>query len=196
MSIEKFLLMNISPKQIVLKNTFWLSLSQIFTRLFKFILVIFAARILGPTGWGSFQYVLSVASMFFILSDWGIGNLVIRDYQQKEDFKERIHSGSLIRESLAFLSLLIALIASLIFENPSFRRAFVILSFFLFLSNLRDYIISFFQAVQKMEKQFFIVFIESFLTLILGIIFILKFKDIISFALAYFLGMFLSLLYA
>jgi O-antigen/teichoic acid export membrane protein len=194
--IKEVLLINKSPKQIVLKNTFWLSLSQIFTRLFKFILVIFAARLLGPTGWGSFQYVLSVASMFFILSDWGIGNLVIRDYQQKEDFKERIHTGSLIREFLAFLSLLIALIASLIFENPSFRRAFIILSFFLFLSNLRDYIISFFQAVQKMEKQFLIVFIESFLTLILGIIFILKFKDIISFALAYFLGMFLSLLYA
>jgi O-antigen/teichoic acid export membrane protein len=134
--------------------------------------------------------------MFFILSDWGIGNLVIRDYQQKEDFKERIHTGSLIREFLAFLSLLIALIASLIFESPDFRKVFIILSFFLFLSNLRDYIISFFQAVQKMEKQFLIVFIESSLTLILGIIFILKFKDILSFALAYFLGMFLSLLYA
>jgi O-antigen/teichoic acid export membrane protein len=196
MCIEKFLLMNISPKQIVLKNTFWLSLSQIFARLFKFILVIFAARILGPTGWGSFQYVLSVASTFFILSDWGIGNLLIRDYQQKEDFKEMVHTGSLIRESLAFLSLLIALISSLFFENPDFRKVFIILSFFLFLSNLRDYIINFFQAVQKMERQFFIVFIESSLTLILGIIFILKFKDILSFALAYFLGMFLSFLYA
>jgi O-antigen/teichoic acid export membrane protein len=124
MHIEKFLLTNISPKQIVIKNTFWLSLGQFFTRLFKFLLVVFAARILGPEGWGSFQYVLSIASMFFIFSDWGVGNLLIRDYQQKKDFKERIRTGSLIRESLAFLSLIIALIASLIFENPNFRNNF------------------------------------------------------------------------
>jgi O-antigen/teichoic acid export membrane protein len=143
MDIEKFLLTNISPKQIVIKNTFWLSLGQFFTRLFKFLLVIFAARILGPEGWGSFQYVLSITSIFFIFSDWGIGNLLVRDYQQKEDFEERIRTGSLIRISLAFLSLIIALIASLIFENPNFKITFIILSFFLFFDNLRNYISSF-----------------------------------------------------
>jgi O-antigen/teichoic acid export membrane protein len=147
MDIEKFLLTNTSPKQIVLKNTFWLSLGQILYRLFKLLLIVFAARILGPEGWGSFQYVLSIASMFFIFSDWGIGNLLVRDYQQKEDFEERIRTGTLIREVLAFLSLVIALIFSLIFENVDFRKTFIILSFLLFFSNIRDYINSFFQAI-------------------------------------------------
>jgi O-antigen/teichoic acid export membrane protein len=196
MHIEKFLLTNISPKQIVIKNTFWLSLGQFFTRLFKFLLVVFAARILGPEGWGSFQYVLSIASMFFIFSDWGVGNLLIRDYQQKKDFKERIRTGSLIRELLAFLSLTIALIASLIFENPNFRKTFIILSFFLFLNNLRDYITSFFQAIQKMEKQFIVNFVESLLTLIFGIIFLLTLRNFVSFAFAYFFGIFFSFILA
>jgi len=196
MDIEKFLLTNISPKQIVIKNTFWLSLGQFFTRLFKFLLVIFAARILGPEGWGSFQYVLSIASMFFIFSDWGIGNLLVRDYQQKEDFKERIRTGSLIRESLAFLSLIIALIASLIFENPNFKITFIILSFFLFFDSLRNYISSFFQAIQKMEKQFIVNFVESLLTLIFGIIFLLTLKNFVSFAFAYFFGIFFSFILA
>jgi O-antigen/teichoic acid export membrane protein len=196
MDIEKFLLTNISPKQIVIKNTFWLSLGQFFTRLFKFLLVIFAARILGPEGWGSFQYVLSIASMFFIFSDWGIGNLLVRDYQQKEDFKERIRTGSLIRISLAFLSLIIALIASLIFENPNFKITFIILSFFLFFDNLRNYISSFFQAIQKMEKQFIVNFVESLLTLIFGIIFLLNLKIFVSFAFAYFFGIFFSFILA
>jgi O-antigen/teichoic acid export membrane protein len=193
---KEFLFKNVSPKQIVLKNTFWLSLGQFFTRLFKFLLVVFAARILGPEGWGSFQYVLSIASMFFIVSDWGVGYLLIRDYQQKEDFKERIHAGSLIREGLAFLSLIIALIASLIFENPNFRKTFIILSFFLFLNNLRDYISSFFQAIQKMEKQFIITFVESLLTLIFGVIFLLTLRNFVSFAFAYFFGVFFSLILA
>jgi O-antigen/teichoic acid export membrane protein len=196
MDIEKFLLTNISPKQIVIKNTFWLSLGQFFTRLFKFLLVVFAARILGPEGWGSFQYVLSIAAIFFIFSDWGIGNLLVRDYQQKEDFKERIRTGSLIRISLAFLSLIIALIASLIFENPNFKITFIILSFFLFFDNLRNYISSFFQAIQKMEKQFIVNFVESLLTLIFGIIFLLTLKNFISFAFAYFFGIFFSFILA
>jgi O-antigen/teichoic acid export membrane protein len=194
--LKQFLFSNISSKQIVFKNTFWLSLGQFFTRLSKFLLVVFAARILGPEGWGSFQYVLSIASMFFIVSDWGVGYLLIRDYQQKEDFKERIHTGSLIRESLAFLSLIIALIASLIFENPNFRKTFIILSFFLFFNNLRDYITSFFQAIQKMEKQFIVTFIESLLTLIFGIIFLLTLKNFVSFAFAYFFGIFFSFILA
>jgi O-antigen/teichoic acid export membrane protein len=193
--IKEVLLKNKSPKQVVLKNTFWLSLGQFFIRLFKFLLVVFSARILGPEGWGSFQYVLSIASMFFIVSDWGISNLLIRDYQQKEDFKERIHTGSLIREILVFLSLIIALIASLIFENQNFRKTFIILAFFLFLSNLRDYITSFFQAIQKMEKQFVVNFIESLLTLIFGIIFLLTLKNMASLSLTYFLGMFFSLIF-
>jgi O-antigen/teichoic acid export membrane protein len=196
MDIEKFLLTNISPKQIVIKNTFWLSLGQILYRLFKLLLIVFAARILGPEGWGSFQYVLSIASMFFIFSDWGIGNLLVRDYQQKEDFEERIRTGTLIREVLAFLSLVIALIFSLIFENVDFRKTFIILSFLLFFSNIRDYINSFFQAVQKMEKQFIVVFTESFLTLIFGIIFLLISKNIVYLSLAYFLGIFFSFISA
>jgi O-antigen/teichoic acid export membrane protein len=193
--IKEVLLKNKSPKQVVLKNTFWLSLGQFFIRLFKFLLVVFSARILGPEGWGSFQYVLSIASIFFIFSDWGISNLLIRDYQQKGDFKERIHTGSLIREILVFLSLIIALMASLIFENQNFRKTFIILAFFLFLSNLRDYITSFFQAIQKMEKQFVVNFIESLLTLIFGIIFLLTLKNMASLSLTYFLGMFFSLIF-
>lgn len=194
--IKEFLLKNKSPKQVVLKNTFWLSLGQILSRLFKFLLVIFAARILGPEGWGSFQYILSIASFFFIFSDLGINYLTVRDYQQKEDFKERIHTGSLIREGLAFLSLIVALIASLIFENPNFKMTFIILSLFLFFNNLRDYITSFFQAIQKMEKQFIVNFFESLLTLIFGIIFLLTLKNFVSFAFAYFFGIIFSFILA
>jgi len=194
--IKEFLLKNKSPKQIVLKNTFWLSLGQILSRLFKFLLVVFAARILGPEGWGSFQYILSIASFFFIFSDLGINYLTVRDYQQKEDFKERIHTGSLIREGLAFLSLIVGLIASLIFENPNFKMTFIILSFFLFFNNLRDYITSFFQAIQKMEKQFIVNFVESLLTLIFGIIFLLTLRNFVSFAFAYFFGIIFSFILA
>jgi O-antigen/teichoic acid export membrane protein len=70
------------------------------------------------------------------------------------------------------------------------------LSFFLFLNNLRDYITSFFQAIQKMEKQFIVNFVESLLTLIFGIIFLLTLRNFVSFAFAYFFGIFFSFILA
>ncbi|GIW67118.1 MAG: succinoglycan biosynthesis transporter [Candidatus Parcubacteria bacterium] len=193
--IFNFLLKNISPKQIVLKNTFWLTLGQIFIRLFKFLLVIFAARILGPEGWGSFQYLLSIASMFFIFADFGVGYLIIRDYQQKKDFDRYVNVGSFLIEFLTILSLLVALIFSLIFESLFFKKAFIILIIFLFLKSIRDYILNFFKAIQKMEFEFLSVFVESLLILIFGIIFLLTFKDIISFSLAYLFGILFSLIF-
>lgn len=191
----EFLFQNISPKQIVFKNTFWLILGQITVRFFKFLLFIFSARILGPEGWGSFQYILSIVSFFFIFSDLGISYLVVRDYnQKKEEFENLINSGSFIREFLAFFSLILALISSFIFENTIFKNTFIILSLFVFLSNLRDYITSFFKAFQKMEKEFILNFMESFLTFILGVIFLFSFKNIISLSLSYFLGILFSFL--
>jgi O-antigen/teichoic acid export membrane protein len=74
--------------------------------------------------------------------------------------------------------------------------SFIILSFFLFFNNLRDYITSFFQAIQKMEKQFIVTFIESLLTLVFGIIFLLTLKNFVSFAFAYFFGILFSFILA
>jgi O-antigen/teichoic acid export membrane protein len=80
----------------------------------------------------------------------------------------------------------------LTFENPNFRKTFIILALFLFLSDLRNYITNFFQAIQKMEKQFIVNFVESLLTLIFGIIFLLTLRNFVSFAFAYFFGVFFS----
>ena len=71
-SFKNFLLTNFSPKQIFLKNTFWLFLAQIISRILKFVLIVIAARILGPQEYGSFNYVLSIVGFFFIFADFGI----------------------------------------------------------------------------------------------------------------------------
>lgn len=191
--IFQFLFENLYPRQIVLKNTFWLVLGQIFIRFFKLLLVIFSARILGPEGWGSFQYVLSIASTFFIFSDFGISYLIIRDYQQKKDFEKYVNVGSLLSEFLLIIALLFALISSFVFENFTFKKVFIILVLFLFLRGLRDFLLTFFKAIQKMENEFIINLTESLLTLILGVLFLITLKDIISLSLAYLFGLLISL---
>lgn len=189
----EFLFQNISPRQTVIKNTFWLAFGQIITRLFKLFLVVVVARILGPAEWGTFQYLLSLVSFFFIFSDLGISYLIIRDYnQKKEEFEKFVNTASLIREILALLSLILSLLFSFVFKSELFRNIFIILSLFLFLGNLKDYINAFFKAFQKMEKEFILNFVESLFTLILGVFLVLNFKNSVSISLAYLFGAFVS----
>ncbi len=189
----EFLFQNISPRQTVIKNTFWLTLGQIMARLLKLLLAVVVARILGPTEWGTFQYLFSLVSFFFIFSDLGISSLIIRDYnQKKEEFEKFVNTASLIREILALFSLILSLLFSFVFKNELFRNIFIILSLFLFLGNLGDYISAFFRAFEKMEKEFILKFVESLFTLILGVFLVLNFKNSISISLAYLCGAFIS----
>jgi len=90
MDLENLLFTNISPKQTFLKNSFWLLLAQIISRLFKLILVLVSARLLGPTGFGTFSYILSIVTFFFMFADWGVNTLLVRDFQQKEEKEQYV----------------------------------------------------------------------------------------------------------
>ncbi|MEK7574274.1 MAG: oligosaccharide flippase family protein, partial [Patescibacteria group bacterium] len=62
--LKNFLFQNLTPRQTVAKNIFWLSLSQIGSRFFRAIIIIYAARVLGAAEYGIFAYVLAFAGFF------------------------------------------------------------------------------------------------------------------------------------
>src|SRR3990170_334910 len=70
--IKKFLLNNESTAQTIVKNTFWLSLSESVGRALRIAIIIYAARVLGAAGWGTFSYMASLAAVFTIFADIGI----------------------------------------------------------------------------------------------------------------------------
>src|SRR3989344_2935660 len=77
--ITRFLFENQTTKQTVVKNTFWLFFGQILGRLFRAALVIAAARILGPTSWGAFSYVVGLIAFLQIFADLGLNAIVTRE---------------------------------------------------------------------------------------------------------------------
>ncbi|HON22101.1 MAG TPA: oligosaccharide flippase family protein, partial [Candidatus Paceibacterota bacterium] len=121
MDLGNLLFTNISPKQTFLKNSFWLFLSQGLSRLFKLILIIVSARILNPTGFGTFNYLLSIGAFFFIAADWGIGSLIIREYQQLEEKEKYVRVSFLFRLIATALCLIAAFAGLFVFQNPEFR---------------------------------------------------------------------------
>ncbi|MDD3614148.1 MAG: oligosaccharide flippase family protein, partial [Candidatus Pacebacteria bacterium] len=196
MDLGNLLFTNISPKQTFLKNSFWLFLSQGLSRLFKFILVIVSARVLGPSGFGTFNYILSIATFFFIAADWGIGSLIIREYQQLEEKEKYVRVSFLFRLIATALCLIAAFAGLFVFQNPEFRINFLIISIYLFISNIKDFLVSFLRAIQKMEKEFIVILVEGFSVMAFGIFLILIHRNIISLSFGYLIGVFLSLLTA
>ncbi|HOX21419.1 MAG TPA: flippase [Candidatus Paceibacterota bacterium] len=186
MSLQTLFFENLSPKQTVFKNSFWLFLGQGIGKFFKFFLLLAAARILGPTDFGAFNYLFSIASLFFIFSDWGVSALVIRDYQNDSIDKEKyIRSAAGLKIILVAVAFLAVLAGLLFFQNPVFKTTLILLAVFLVVSNLRDFIVYLFRAFQKMEKEFWLVLAENFSLLVVGLSLLLIYKNIISLSLAY-----------
>ncbi|HCX45466.1 TPA: flippase, partial [Patescibacteria group bacterium] len=46
----------------IVKNTLWLTGGEVTGRLIRAVLVVYAARTLGASDWGTFSYVLSLAA--------------------------------------------------------------------------------------------------------------------------------------
>lgn len=193
MSLQTLFFENLSPKQTVFKNSFWLFLGQGIGKLFKFFVIMAAARILGPTDFGAFNYLFSIVALFFIFSDWGVGALVIRDYQKESIDKEKyIRSAAGLKIILVTIAFLAVLFSLLFFHSPVFKANLILLAVFLVVSNLRDFIIYLFRAFQKMEKEFWLVLAENFSLLVVGVSLLLIYKNIISLSLAYICSMVIS----
>lgn len=192
MDLENLLFNNISPKQTFFKNSFWLLLSQALSRFFKLILVLVSARILGPNGFGTFNYILSIATLFFLFADWGVNTLIIRDYQQVEEKERYIKAAFMFRIITVSLCLIAALIGLFVFESNVFRLNFIVLSLYLFVSNIKEIFVAFLRAIQKMEKEFLIVFAEGFFVMAFSIFLILINRNVISLSAGYLIGVLLS----
>jgi len=196
MNLGNLLFNNISPKQTFFKNSFWLFLSQGLSRLFKLILIIVSARILSPTGFGTFNYILSIASFFFIAADWGVSSLVIREFQQIQEKEKYVRVSFLFRIIAASLCLLAAFVGLFFFESAEFRLNFIILAIYLFICNIKDFFVTFLRANQKMEKEFIIIVVEGFSVMAFSIFLILLYKNVISLSFGYLLGMLMSFITA
>jgi len=87
--IKSWLLENRNFRQTIMKNTFWLTVSNVLGRVIKAVLIIFAARILGVASYGIFSYALSLAAFFTIFSDIGLGPILTKK-TAKKPFPENI----------------------------------------------------------------------------------------------------------
>lgn len=194
--VKLFLWENLNPRQIVLKNAFWLYLSEFFGRGLKFLVFLLIARFLGPKILGSFEYLFSFIGMFFIFADFGISSIFIRDYQQREEKNKLINQALILKFFLSVIFGLLAFIGYFFSKKIEPFIAYFVLVFFYVLQNIENFFEAYFIATQRAEKKFIFNLMSSVSLLFFILLGIIMTKNVMAIVLSYVLSIFVSNLIA
>ncbi len=199
--IKTFLLENQNLKQTILKNTFWLSVGNIFSRIIRGIFLIFAARILGVNEYGIFAYVLAFSGFFTVFSDLGLTTILIREIAKSN--KNKIEEIKFFNTFFYLKTiLLIITMLILIFIAPYFskieaaKKILPYMALLVLFDGLKETIASYFRGKEKMEIDALLTTATNVTITIVGFL-ILTLKPnaktlAISYALSSFSGLILS----
>jgi len=95
----------------IVKNTFWLSTSQIIARGLGFFYFIFLARFLGVADFGIYSFTIAFVYNFIPVADFGIDRLVLRDMAREPEkttyFLKRLLPLRMILAAIAYFLLVI-----------------------------------------------------------------------------------------
>ncbi len=157
MNIKNFktlLFINKGTKRTIFKNTSWLALGEGVSRLFMLLLLIYAARILGPSGFGVFSFALAFASIFLIFSNFGLADIATRELARNRKGEQEYTAILSLKILLSILAFALIVAASFfITPNEGIRKIIWILGIYILTSNFLMILYSFFRARQRMEYE-------------------------------------------
>ena len=174
-----------SPR--LLKNTFILSSAQVISRLFSFAFSLIIARYLGVEQFGMFTYSLSLIMLFSTVVDFGLSALTVREMiQDRSKLNLYFFHAVILRYILAGLlySILYFYTASLPDSEQIKQNLLLIMGLYLFVKSLVDAAISFFQSQERQDIGGYLLILNNFILLAVGLIYVSLQKDILYFATA------------
>ena len=90
------------------KNFSWGAFSQLITRLFGLVFFIFMSYVLLEKGMGQYNFISSFVVFWFIISDFGAGSYLYREWSKGDTSIENIsYDFNLIFSTKFFIALLI-----------------------------------------------------------------------------------------
>jgi len=151
--IKSFFLDNKGLRQTILKNTFWLTISEVISKGISFFLLIWIAGYFGPNNYGKIAFSLSFVAIFAFFIDFGFTSIAIREIS-----RDKSKSSKYIENILAIELILGLVTFGFIFISTYFLGKGPEVSKLIYLfgiSTILDCFTLFFQSVfcanEKME---------------------------------------------
>lgn len=113
----------------IAKNTSYLTLALIFQKIISFTYFTLLARYLGPADLGRYYFAISFTTIFAILIDLGLANVIIREVAKQQDKAGRL-LGSIItlKLPLAFIAVSGALVLINLSHSDPLVKSLVLIS--------------------------------------------------------------------
>lgn len=168
--LKSFLFENKNTRQTVTKNVFWLSVSQIGSRLIRASVLIYAARVLGAAEYGIFGYIVGFAGFFTLFADIGVNSITIREIAGQPDKKNQFFSaGFFLKVILLILTTLLLMTVAPYFIRLEKAKALIpLITLLVIFDGIRDFAIAFMHGLEKMEQEAFIVILMNFAIALAG----------------------------
>ncbi len=162
---------SVSARKIA-RNTLWLLLSHIMTRVILFLYGVFLARQLGVARFGEYAYIVTYIAFFAVISEFGTGNFLLREIPREPEKTNRyvghVVSFRLVLASFVYVLLLVVLALT---QSPTERLVLaVIFGLTLFTSALSGAAESAFNALEDMRISALAQVLSSLLVSTLGLL--------------------------
>ncbi len=168
--LKSFFLENKTTKQTLVKNTFWLTTSFVFSKLFKYFLVIYAARLLGIIQYGYFNFAMSFAALFAVFADLGISSIISRDLAREKETEIKIPAIFTLKFLLCLFTFLLIVIASFFApKTDHLQLTIILMAIFVTFNSLTAFLYNCFYGREEMQYQTIAEITENGVATVLGI---------------------------
>ncbi len=191
--IKGLLFENTSTRQTVAKNTFWLTVSNFGGRMIRSIIIVYAARVLGASEWGTFSYAVALSAFITIFTDLGIGPILVRETAKaRENPEERraiLSAAFFVKAALLLLgSIIIVFVAPHFTADETVKTLLPIVAFIFVFDTIREFCFSLIRAMEKMEWEVGLFFLTNVAIVVFGFIFLAWKPNVVFFTYAYAAG--------
>lgn len=195
MKLKSLLFNKVTISQTIAKNIFWLAIATGIGRLLTLLLFIYVARILGAVEYGKFTFAMSFTSLFVILSDFGLPQIITREFSQDSRREREFSSLLFLKFILSFLALILMICgAFFVTKDILIRQLIWILSFYILIANFPEFFYSFFRARQKMEYEAFFKVLQASLISAFGFFTLFRLPSVKNLSYSYLSASFLLLI--
>jgi len=145
----------LSNKQLLIKNTFWLGAVEFFSKILLFFVTVGLVRYWGAQEFGAFNLSFAYIAIFLILSDFGLVTIATRDVAKYKDLSEKYLSNLIgLKLALSVLIVLFFVMSFFFVKNPVSIQLLLATLIFSLIQIFQGVFIAIFQAWEKMEMVF------------------------------------------
>lgn len=144
----------LSNKEVLMVNTFWLSAIELFSKILLFIITLSLVRYWGASEFGAFNLAFAYVAIFAVLGDFGLATITVRDVAKDKSLSEKYFSNLVGLKLVLSILVIVLFLLSLIF-NRNVSIVLLMATLVYYLSQVFNGIfLAIFQAWERMDLVF------------------------------------------